>query len=47
MHAERAVALSFEKYCTVAASLASDIEVHATVVLNGERGERLRQTLGH
>jgi len=44
--AERAVALSFEKYCTVAASLAPDIVVHATVVLNGEHGERLRQTLG-
>jgi putative redox protein len=47
VHAERAVALSFEKYCTVAASLASDIVVHATVLLNGELGERVRQTLGH
>ncbi|HEY5218840.1 MAG TPA: OsmC family protein, partial [Gemmatimonadaceae bacterium] len=38
-HAERAVALSLERYCTVAASLASDIVMHTVVTLNGERGE--------
>jgi putative redox protein len=36
-HAERAIQLSFEKYCTVAASLASDIVAETTLVLNGER----------
>jgi putative redox protein len=34
--AERAIQLSFEKYCTVAASLAPDIEVETVLVLNGE-----------
>ena len=36
-HAERAIQLSFEKYCTVAASLAPDIVAQTTLVLNGER----------
>ena len=35
--AERAIQLSFEKYCTVAASLAPDIVAETTLVLNGER----------
>lgn len=35
-HAERAIQLSFEKYCSVGASLAPDIEVDAALVLNGE-----------
>jgi putative redox protein len=35
--AERAIQLSFEKYCSVAASLASDIETETTLVLNGMR----------
>jgi putative redox protein len=34
-HAERAIQLSFEKYCTVAASLAPDIVAETTLVLNG------------
>jgi putative redox protein len=34
--AERAIQLSFEKYCTVAASLASDIVAETTLILNGE-----------
>ena len=42
-HAERAVRLAFETYCTVAASLAPDIELLARVTLNGEAGELLRQ----
>ena len=36
-HAERAIALSFEKYCSVAASLAPDIVTHTRLTLNGER----------
>jgi putative redox protein len=36
-HAERAIQLSFEKYCSVAASLAPDIVAETTLVLNGDR----------
>jgi putative redox protein len=36
-HAERAMQLSFERYCSVAASLAPDIVVDATLELNGEK----------
>jgi putative redox protein len=43
IHAERAVQLAFEKYCSVAASLAPDIVVETVVVLNGENGEGVRQ----
>jgi putative redox protein len=43
--AERAIKLSFEKYCTVAASLAGDIELTSTLVLNGERKESVRQPM--
>ncbi|MEP6999751.1 MAG: OsmC family protein [bacterium] len=39
VHAERAVHLAFEKYCTVAASLAPDIVVEMVVVLNGVTGD--------
>ena len=35
--AERAVQLSFERYCSVAASLAPDIVVITRLTLNGER----------
>jgi putative redox protein len=35
-HAERAMQLSFERYCSVAASLAPDIAVEASLTLNGE-----------
>jgi putative redox protein len=34
--ADRAVHLSFEKYCSVAASLAPDIALSARITLNGE-----------
>ena len=44
-HAERAIALAFEKYCSVAASLARDIVVEAKVVLNGEEGAAIRQKM--
>ena len=37
-HAERAMQLSFEKYCSVGASLAPDILVTSSVTLNGEKG---------
>jgi putative redox protein len=41
-HAERAIQLSFERYCSVAASLASDIAVTAALVLNGEEFPAVR-----
>jgi putative redox protein len=41
--AERAVALSIEKYCSVAASLAGDVEITTVVVLNGEAGQPVKQ----
>ena len=45
VHAERAVTLAFEKYCSVASSLAPDIIITTSVVLNGEAGSELRQTI--
>lgn len=45
VHAERAVALAFEKYCSVAASLARDVEVTTTVVVNGVAGTPARQSI--
>ena len=36
-HAERAIQLSFEKYCSVASSLAPDIVAESVLVLNGTR----------
>jgi putative redox protein len=44
-HAERAIQLSFEKYCSVAASLAPDIVAEARLTLNGERGGPIPQTV--
>ncbi len=41
-HAERAVRLAFERYCSVAASLAPDITIEAVVVLNGADGAPMR-----
>jgi putative redox protein len=41
--AERAMQLSFEKYCSVAASLAPDIIVEAKLTLNGESYPASRQ----
>ena len=43
--AERAIALSIEKYCTVAASLAGDITFRSILVLNGSRGEPVEQPM--
>jgi putative redox protein len=44
-HAEWAIQLSFEKYCTVAASLAPDIVAETTLVLNGERQPTQRRKI--
>jgi len=44
-HAERAIQLSFEKYCTVAASLAPDIVAETTLILNGERQSPQRRQI--
>ena len=43
--AERAIRLSIEKYCTVAASLAGDITLETILVLNGKRGEPVQQPM--
>jgi len=43
-HTERAVALALEKYCSVAATLASDVVVETSVVVNGVAGALVRQT---
>jgi putative redox protein len=37
--AERAIELAFEKYCTVASSLGSDIVTQSVLVLNGQAAE--------
>ena len=43
VHAERAIQLSFERYCSVAASLAPDIVTEAKLTLNGESFPAVRQ----
>ena len=45
VHAERAVQLAFDQYCSVAATFAADIQVETVVVLNGERGEPVGQLI--
>jgi putative redox protein len=42
-HTERAVALAIEKYCSVAATLATDVVVETRVVVNGETGTLVSQ----
>jgi putative redox protein len=42
VHVERAIALSHEKYCSVAATLAPDLEVSSIAVVNGREGIALR-----
>jgi putative redox protein len=42
---ERAIQLSFERYCSVAASLAPDIVVDIRLTLNGESFPAVRQTI--
>ena len=43
--AERAIALSIEKYCTVAASLAGDITFTSILVLNGAQQAPIEQPM--
>jgi len=42
-HAERAIALSFQTYCSVSASLAPDLILESRLVLNGQAGDVVRQ----
>jgi putative redox protein len=42
-HAERAISLAIEKYCTVAATLKQDIVIETTLTLNGEAGAAVEQ----
>ena len=42
-HAERAIRLAIEKYCTVAATLNPDMVIETRLVLNGEVGSTERQ----
>lgn len=42
---ERAIALSIDKYCTVAATLAGDIETTSVLVLNGKREQPVMQPM--
>lgn len=44
-HAERAISLAFEKYCSAAASLAPDIQVETVLVLNGSRSAAVPQRI--
>jgi putative redox protein len=44
-HAERAIQLSFERYCSVASSLAPDIMAEASLTLNGESFPPIRQQI--
>jgi putative redox protein len=46
VHAERAIQLAFEKYCSVSASLAPDTVIETRLTLNGEAGEPVRQAAG-
>ena len=43
VHTERAVALALEKYCSVAATLATDVVVETRAVVNGEPGALVMQ----
>jgi uncharacterized OsmC-like protein len=43
VHAERAVQLAYERYCSVAATLAPDVVMETIVALNGQAGEKVRQ----
>lgn len=44
-HAERAIQLSFERYCSVASSLGPDIVADAKLTLNGESFPAIRQQI--
>ncbi|MEO8561143.1 MAG: OsmC family protein [bacterium] len=45
-HAERAIALSFQTYCSVSASLAPDVLIESLLVLNGAPGVVVSQRGG-
>lgn len=45
VHAERALDLAFEKYCSVAATIAPDVEVYSHLLLNGTRHAARRQAI--
>jgi putative redox protein len=45
VHVERAIGLAFEKYCSVAATLAPDITVNAVAVVNGLEGQPIAQKI--
>ena len=42
---ERAIALAFERYCSVAASLSPDIVTEISLTLNGESGQPIRMQI--
>ncbi len=42
-HTERAIQLSFERYCSVAASLGADVVIESRLILNGEAFPPVRQ----
>lgn len=44
-HAERAIQLSFERYCSVASSLAPDIAIETRLTLNGQTSAPTRQKI--
>jgi putative redox protein len=44
-HAERAIQLAYERYCSVAASLAPDIVTETTLTLNGDSYPATRQAV--
>ncbi|MDB4905515.1 MAG: OsmC family protein [Gemmatimonadetes bacterium] len=47
VHAERAIQLAWERYCSVAGSLHEDIVVETTLVVNGASQASVIQTVGH
>ena len=42
-HAERAIALSFQTYCSISHTLAPDVRLESRLVLNGESGSPVPQ----
>jgi len=45
-HAERAIALSFQTYCSVSATLSPDVSIESRLVLNGESRQFVLQRGG-
>jgi putative redox protein len=44
-HAERAISLAIEKYCSVGATLKPDVVIETTLALNGEAGAPVRHAV--